>query len=82
MYVQYTLYNIQCNVYFLLPNEMSLIHGFMGWQVGDLDGSTREEAAKKWDGFECQQLLVFKFWDPKGRTFLGMGNAGSREYKF
>ena len=61
---------------------MSLIHGFMGWQVGDLDGSTREEAAKKWDGFECQQLLVFKFWDQKVGHFLAWGTQGVENTSF
>ena len=69
-------------VHHQLPIEMSLIHGFMGWQVGDLDGSTGKKQQKSGMASSAGNCSYSNFGIQKVGHFLGMGNAGNRKYKF
>ena len=71
-----------CIVNVLLPIEMSVIHGFMGWQVGDLDGSTGKKQQKSGMASSAGNCSHSNFGIQKVGHFLGMGNAGNRKYKF
>ena len=62
-----------CIVNALLPIEMSVIHGFMGWQVGDLDGSTGKKRQKSGMASSAGNCSYSNFWSQKLGHFLAWG---------
>ena len=70
-------------VYLPLPIEMSLIHGFMDWQVGDLDRSSGKKQQKSGMASSagnrpCIQILGSKRSD----NFLAWGTQGVENIHF
>ena len=66
----------------LLPIEMSVIHGFMGWQVGDLDGSTGKKQQKSGMASSAGNCSYSNFGILKVGHFLAWGTQGVENTSF
>ena len=76
------LHSVHSIVNALLPIEMSLIHGFMGWQVGDLDGSTGKKQQKSGMASSASNCSYSNFGIQKVGHFLAWGTQGVENTSF